>query len=314
MGNYNKQYENYYRKINNKSHGTSPKFERNLGYYDLDKSKGRGHLKEEKISKYLYKELITSSFLSGCIFFSFFGMKYVDNDFMNNLSAKFKEVISKDGYYKEMALKDSGIVSALSKSVERFEENKIDDSFDNEKYLDKDDDIISNKENKEENSLDRKDEINNKIKNEVESFSEFSVVKKTALDFLNESSVIVFDGKVKELDKDILDRFNIKGNYVYLSGIKGNVKSLMKGKIKSIKNEGEVFNVITEHEDGLNIIYYNLGAVNKNEGEEIKANEVLGESLEKEINGVLLQILLNEKYLNPKEHLKFLRNNTGEIK
>lgn len=289
LGNYNKQYENYYRKINNKSYGASPKFERNLGCYDLDKFKGRGYLKEEKISKHFYKELITSSFLSGCIFFSFFGMKYVNNDFINSLSAKFKNVISTDGYYKEMALEDSLIVSALSRGVHKIGENKGIDYLGNGNISLEDEKISDN--------------------NEVKSFSEFSVIKKTALDFLKESSVIVFDGQVKELDK-----LNIKEEYVYLKGKKGKINSLIKGKIKSIKKEKDVFKVITEHTDGLSIIYYNLGKVNKNEGEEIKENEVLGESAEGEIDGVLLQILLNEKYLNPKEHLNFLKDKISENK
>lgn len=336
LGNYNKQYENYYRKINNKSYGASPKFERNLGCYDLDKFKGRGYLKDEKISKHFYKELITSSFLSGCIFLSFFGMKYVNNDFINSLSEKFKNVISTDGYYKEMVLEDSLIVSALSGGVHKIGENKGIDYLgngnisledekisDNKEYLKKDEEATLHKENMEdrykkekdgENSLDRKNEMHNKLnlensKNEVKSFSEFSVIKKTALDFLKESSVIVFDGQVKELDK-----LNIKEEYVYLKGKKGKINSLIKGKIKSIKKEKDVFKVITEHTDGLSIIYYNLGKVNKNEGEEIKENEVLGESAEGEIDGVLLQILLNEEYLNPKEHLNFLKDKISENK
>lgn len=335
MGNYNRQYENYYSRLNNKSHDTSPKFERNLGKNSKKPNRKEGGIKGNTI-KYFGKELITSSLLSGCIFFSFFGMKYSDNEFANSLCEKFKSILSTDNYYKELALEDSTIVGALSRSIDEFgmsEEdlsgNKsdfIDDNTKANESLNKDSEKNSSSGNyalhkgkneydnkkldeKGEKKVDEDERNKSEDKNKVESFSGFSVIKKTSLDLLNESSVVAFKGEVKELDLENIEKPNI-----YISGEKGDVFSLIKGVIKDIEKNKNTFKVTIEHEDKLQTIYHNLDKVNKKEGEEINKNEVLGESASGEIKGIIIQVLLENKYLNPKEHLSFLGDNISEDK
>ncbi|MDU8976293.1 MAG: peptidase M23, partial [Clostridium perfringens] len=100
MGSYNKEYEKYYRKIN-KTRKTSPNHEVNF------KTKGSYKRREkDSLGKYVIKEVVFSSVLGFFIFSSFFLMGQVENEFLVGLSRKFKEVISTDGYYKNLDLNE----------------------------------------------------------------------------------------------------------------------------------------------------------------------------------------------------------------
>ena len=111
MGSYNKEYEKYYRKIN-KTRKTSPNHEVNF------KTKGSYKRREkDSFGKYVIKEVVFSSILGFFIFSSFFLMGQVENEFLVGLSRKFKEVISTDGYYKNLDLNESKIVATISSGI-----------------------------------------------------------------------------------------------------------------------------------------------------------------------------------------------------
>lgn len=276
MGSYNKEYEKYYRKIN-KTRKTSPNHEVNF------KTKGSYKRKEkDSLSKYVIREVIFSSILGLFIFSSFFLMGQVENEFLVGLSSKFKEVISTDGYYKSLDLNESKIVATIS--------NGIKDGFKLENANLKKEPKQANEEKVSEN------------KGEISAFNNFQVIEKESIDFLKESKVIPFNGEVKALENN-----NLKGKNIYLSGSKGEVKSLLKGTISEVKKENGTYTVKVKHYDDLEVLYHNLEGGAKREGDKLEEGEKIGISSENEkAKGVIIQVLFKNEYVNPEESMRFL--------
>ena len=276
MGSYNKEYENYYRKIN-KTRKTSPNHEVNF------KTKGSYKRKEkDSLSKYVIREVIFSSILGLFIFSSFFFMGQVENEFLVGLSSKFKEVISTDGYYKSLDLNESKIVATIS--------NGIKDGF-----------KLENANLKKEPKQASEEKVSEN-KGEISAFNNFQVIEKESIDFLKESKVIPFNGEVKALENN-----NLKGKNIYLSGSKSEVKSLLKGTISEVKKENGTYTVKVKHYDDLEVLYHNLEEVAKREGDKLEEGEKIGVSSENEkAKGVIIQVLFKNEYVNPEESMRFL--------
>ncbi|EOU1681223.1 M23 family metallopeptidase [Clostridium perfringens] len=276
MGSYNKEYEKYYRKIN-KTRKTSPNHEVNF------KTKGSYKRKaKDGLGKCVIKEVIFSSILGLFIFSSFFLMGQVENQFLVGLSRKFKEVISTDGYYKSLDLNESKIVATIS--------NGIKDGFKLENANLKKEPKQANEEKVSEN------------KGGISAFNNFQVIEKESIDFLKESKVIPFNGEVKALENN-----NLKGKSIYLSGSKGEVKSLLKGTISEVKKENGTYTVKVKHYDDLEVLYHNLEEVAKREGDKLEEGEKIGISSENEkAKGVIIQVLFKNEYVNPEESMRFL--------
>lgn len=276
MGSYNKEYEKYYRKIN-KTRKASPNHEVNF------KTKGSYKRKEkDSLGKYVIKEVIFSSILGFLIFSSFFFMGQVESEFLVGLSRKFKEVISTDGYYKNLDLNESKIVATISSGIK--------DGFNLENSNLKKESKQANEEKVSENN------------GEISVFNNFQVIEKESIDFLKESKVIPFDGEVKTLENN-----NLKGKNLYLSGLKGQVKSLLKGTISEMKNENGTYTVKVKYYDDLEVLYHNLEEVVKKEGDKVEEGEKIGISSENEkAKGVIIQVLFKNEYVNPEESMRFL--------
>ncbi|TBX11689.1 peptidoglycan DD-metalloendopeptidase family protein [Clostridium perfringens] len=276
MGSYNKEYEKYYRKIN-KTRKTSPNHELNF------KAKGSYKRREkDSLGKYVIKEVVFSSILGFFIFSSFFLMGQVENEFLVGLSRKFKEVISTDGYYKNLNLNESKIVATISSGIK--------DGFNLENSNLKKEPKQASEEKVSENS------------GEVSAFNNFQVIEKESIDFLKESKVIPFNGEVKTLENN-----NLKEKNLYLSGSKGKVKSLLKGTISEVKNENGTYTVKMNYYDDLEVLYHNLEDVVKKEGDSIEEGEKIGISSENEkVKGVIIQVLFKNEYVNPEESMRFL--------
>ncbi|MDM0460509.1 M23 family metallopeptidase [Clostridium perfringens] len=276
MGSYNKEYEKYYRKIN-KTRKASPNHEVNF------KTKGSYKRKEkDSLGKYVIKEVIFSSILGFLIFSSFFFMGQVESEFLVGLSRKFKEVISTDGYYKNLDLNESKIVATISSGIK--------DGFNLENSNLKKESKQANEEKVSENN------------GEISVFNNFQVIEKESIDFLKESKVIPFDGEVKTLENN-----NLKGKNLYLSGSKGKVKSLLKGTISEMKNENGTYTVKVKYYDDLEVLYHNLEEVVKKEGDKVEEGEKIGISSENEkAKGVIIQVLFKNEYVNPEESMRFL--------
>ncbi|MGU8476455.1 peptidoglycan DD-metalloendopeptidase family protein [Clostridium perfringens] len=276
MGSYNKEYEKYYRKIN-KTRKASPNHEVNF------KTKGSYKRKEkDSLGKYVIKEVIFSSILGFLIFSSFFFMGQVESEFLVGLSRKFKEVISTDGYYKNLDLNESKIVATISSGIK--------DGFNLENSNLKKESKQANEEKVSENN------------GEISVFNNFQVIEKESIDFLKESKVIPFDGEVKTLENN-----NLKGKNLYLSGSKGKVKSLLKGNISEMKNENGTYTVKVKYYDDLEVLYHNLEEVVKKEGDKVEEGEKIGISSENEkAKGVIIQVLFKNEYVNPEESMRFL--------
>lgn len=276
MGSYNKEYEKYYRKIN-KTRKTSPNHEVNF------KTKGSYKRREkDSLGKYVIKEVVFSSILGFFIFSSFFLMGQVENEFLVGLSRKFKEVISTDGYYKNLDLNESKIVATISSGIK--------DGFNLENSNLKKEPKQASEEKVSENSV------------EVSAFNNFQVIEKESIDFLKESKVIPFNGEVKTLENNTL-----KGKNLYLSGSKGEVKSLLKGIVSEVKNENGTYTVKMNYYDDLEVLYHNLEEVAKKEGDSIEEGDKIGISSENEkVKGVIIQVLFKNEYVNPEESMRFL--------
>ena len=276
MGSYNKEYEKYYRKIN-KTRKTSPNHEVNF------KTKGSYKRREkDSLGKYVIKEVVFSSILGFFIFSSFFLMGQVENEFLVGLSRKFKEVISTDGYYKNLDLNESKIVATISSGLK--------DGFNLENSNLKKEPKQASEEKVSENS------------GEVSAFNNFQVIEKESIDFLKESKVIPFNGEVKTLENNTL-----KGKNLYLSGSKGEVKSLLKGIVSEVKNENGTYTVKMNYYDDLEVLYHNLEEVAKKEGDSIEEGDKIGISSENEkVKGVIIQVLFKNEYVNPEESMRFL--------
>lgn len=276
MGSYNKEYEKYYRKIN-KTRKTSPNHEVNF------KTKGSYKRREkDSLGKYVIKEVVFSSILGFFIFSSFFFMGQVENEFLVGLSRKFKEVISTDGYYKNLDLNESKIVATISSGIK--------DGFNLENSNLKKEPKQTSEEKVSENS------------GEVSAFNNFQVIEKESIDFLKESKVIPFNGEVKTLENNTL-----KGKNLYLSGSKGEVKSLLKGIVSEVKNENGTYTVKMNYYDDLEVLYHNLEEVAKKEGDSIEEGDKIGISSENEkVKGVIIQVLFKNEYVNPEESMRFL--------
>lgn len=276
MGSYNKEYEKYYRKIN-KTRKTSPNHEVNF------KTKGSYKRREkDSLGKYVIKEVVFSSILGFFIFSSFFLMGQVENEFLVGLSRKFKEVISTDGYYKNLDLNESKIVATISSGIK--------DGFNLENSNLKKEPKQASEEKVSENS------------GEVSAFNNFQVIEKESIDFLKESKVIPFNGEVKTLENNTL-----KGKNLYLSGSKGEVKSLLKGIVSEVKNENGTYTVKMNYYDDLEVLYHNLEEVVKKEGDSIEEGDKIGISSENEkVKGVIIQVLFKNEYVNPEESMRFL--------
>ena len=137
---------------------------------------------------------------------------------------------------------------------------------------------------------------------EVSAFNNFQVIEKESIDFLKESKVIPFNGEVKTLENN-----NLKGKNLYLSGSKGEVKSLLKGTISEVKNENGTYTVKMNYYDDLEVLYHNLEEVLKKEGDSIEEGEKIGISSENEkVKGVIIQVLFKNEYVNPEESMRFL--------
>lgn len=276
MGSYNKEYEKYYRKIN-KTRKTSPNHEVNF------KTKGSYKRREkDSLGKYVIKEVVFSSILGFFIFSSFFLMGQVENEFLVGLSRKFKEVISTDGYYKNLDLNESKIVATISSGIK--------DGFN-----------LENSNLKKEPKQDSEEKVSENS-GEVSAFNNFQVIEKESIDFLKESKVIPFNGEVKTLENN-----NLKGKTLYLSASKGEVKSLLKGTISEVKNENGTYTVKMNYYDDLEVLYHNLEDVVKKEGDSIEEGEKIGISSENEkVKGVIIQVLFKNEYVNPEESMRFL--------
>ncbi|MDU6896100.1 MAG: M23 family metallopeptidase [Clostridium perfringens] len=276
MGSYNKEYEKYYRKIN-KTRKTSPNHEVNF------KTKGSYKRREkDSLGKYVIKEVVFSSILGFFIFSSFFLMEQVENEFLVGLSRKFKEVISTDGYYKNLDLNKSKIVATISSGIK--------DGFN-----------LENSNLKKEPKQDSEEKVSENS-GEVSAFNNFQVIEKESIDFLKESKVIPFNGEVKTLENN-----NLKGKTLYLSASKGEVKSLLKGTISEVKNENGTYTVKMNYYDDLEVLYYNLEEVVKKEGDSIEEGDKIGISSENEkVKGVIIQVLFKNEYVNPEESMRFL--------
>ena len=276
MGSYNKEYEKYYRKIN-KTRKTSPNHEVNF------KTKGSYKRREkDSLGKYVIKEVVFSSILGFFIFSSFFLMGQVENEFLVGLSRKFKEVISTDGYYKNLDLNKSKIVATISSGIK--------DGFN-----------LENSNLKKEPKQDSEEKVSENS-GEVSAFNNFQVIEKESIDFLKESKVIPFNGEVKTLENN-----NLKGKTLYLSASKGEVKSLLKGTISEVKNENGTYTVKMNYYDDLEVLYHNLEEVVKKEGDSIEEGEKIGISSENEkVKGVIIQVLFKNEYVNPEESMRFL--------
>lgn len=276
MGSYNKEYEKYYRKIN-KTRKTSPNHELNF------KAKGSYKRKEkDSFGKYVIKEVVFSSILGFFIFSSFFLMGQVENEFLVGLSRKFKEVISTDGYYKNLNLNESKIVATISSGIK--------DGFN-----------LENSNLKKEPKQASEEKVSGNS-GEVSAFNNFQVIEKESIDFLKESKVIPFNGEVKTLENNTL-----KGKNLYLSGSKGEVKSLLKGIVSEVKNENGTYTVKMNYYDDLEVLYHNLEEVAKKEGDSIEEGDKIGISSENEkVKGVIIQVLFKNEYVNPEESMRFL--------
>lgn len=276
MGSYNKEYEKYYRKIN-KVRKTSPNNEVNFKTKRTYKRKDKDSLR-----KYVIKEVTFSSILSFFIFSSFFFMGKVDNEFLVGLSSKFKEVISTDRYYKNLNLNESKIVATISNGIK--DGFKLENSSFKREYKQINEEKVS--ENNEEVSV----------------FNNFDVIEKESIDFLKESKVVPFNGEVK-----ILENNNLKGKKLYLSGSKGDVKSLLKGTISEMKNENGTYSVKVKYDENLEVLYHNLEEVSKKEGDKVEEGEKIGGSSENEkAKGIIIQVLFKNEYVNPEESMRFL--------
>ncbi len=91
-------------------------------------------------------------------------MGQVENEFLVGLSRKFKEVISTDGYYKNLDLNESKIVATISSGIK--------DGFNLEN---------SNLKKKNLNKLVKKKVSENS--GEVSAFNNFQVIEKESIDF-----------------------------------------------------------------------------------------------------------------------------------
>ena len=209
-------------------------------------------------------------------------MGQVENEFLVGLSRKFKEVISTDGYYKNLDLNESKIVATISSGIK--------DGFNLENSNLKKEPKQASEEKVSENS------------GEVSAFNNFQVIEKESIDFLKESKVIPFNGEVKTLENN-----NLKGKNIYLSGSRGEVKSLLKGTVSEVKNESGTYTVKMNYYDDLEVLYHNLEEVVKKEGDSIEEGEKIGISSENEkVKGVIIQVLFKNEYVNPEESMRFL--------
>ena len=104
-----------------------------------------------------------------------------------------------------------------------------------------------------------------------------------------------------------MENNNLKKKNLYLSGSKGEVKSLLKGIVSEVKNENGTYTVKMNYYDDLEVLYHNLEEVAKKEGDSIEEGDKIGISSENEkVKGVIIQVLFKNEYVNPEESMRFL--------
>lgn len=263
MGNYNKEYEKYYKMVTNNKKVINKS---NKKYNDFNEVLEDSYRRNKNIK--IKNTLIITTIGSLILGAALIVCKYSERG--NEIYLYMKKVCSTNFYYKDI----------------------LKERYDSDFFIEK---------NKTEVKNVVTQENTNNI--ELKPFNDFQVVKNSKEDTLKESNNMPLEN-VKSFK--VID--NIKENHILISGEKNKIKALLDGKLKEIgedKNLGKF--ILLDHGDGVEIKYANLKQIYLSKGKLIKEGECLGEykNDRNEINGVIIQILINGQLKNPKDYLKF---------
>ncbi|MPQ42488.1 M23 family metallopeptidase [Clostridium tarantellae] len=197
--------------------------------------------------------------------------KNSENYFGKNIYIQMKKIVSTNFYYKNLNNDEFNKRSAITKT------NTL---------VDKED--------------------NNSKEEKINSFDNFVVVKKNKLELLKESKVIICEGVLS-------DKTEVAGEKgLIINGTNKEVRIVLDGKVIKVDKHKELgFEVVIDHGEDIKTKYLNIKDVKVNVGDIVKENSIIGYSLnnkEKNLNGILFQILSGENIQNVKEYNNFINN------
>ena len=131
--------------------------------------------------------------------------------------------------------------------------------------------------------------------------------------YVDENIVVVKNFYDYQSDSDIQERSLIyyEGTYIQSTGVsysKGeefNVVSILPGKVKEVKEDTTLGNVVTiEHENGIISVYQSIKDISVNEGDEVAQSQIIAKSstsnISKELdNHLYFELIINGSNVNP---------------
>ena len=147
----------------------------------------------------------------------------------------------------------------------------------------------------------------------VKVVSNVNVIKRP---YVDDDVIIVKNYYDYQSESDVQEKSLIyyEGTYIQSTGIsysKGaefNVVSILPGKVKEIKEDTTLGNIITiEHENGIVSVYQSIKDINVNEGDEVAQSQIIAKSstsnISKELdNHLYFELIINGTNVNPEDY------------
>lgn len=147
----------------------------------------------------------------------------------------------------------------------------------------------------------------------VKVVSNTDVIKRP---YVDENVVVVKNFYDYKSDSDVQERSLIyyEGTYIqstgvsYSNGGEFNVVSILPGKVKEIKEDTTLGNVITiEHENGIVSVYQSIKDISVNEGDEVAQSQIIAKSSTSNIsseldNHLYFELIINGANVNPEDY------------
>lgn len=266
MGNYSREYNDYYKNIINGKNQKMKNYHNNTNnnYYknnDLTIEE-KENMNLRKLSKKNEKVKILSITTRNIIFCSITALILIILKVTPSgviLYDYIKNVCKTNYYYKDV----------FNNMIERLDTNSI-------KFLDKD--------------------FNGNEVVLIKPFDDIKVIKKAMKDILFTNSISPINGEVCNYD-------DLKGKRVLIKSSELEVKSIYDGEVKEIGNSENFGKFITiYHGDGIDSIYLNLKDIPHKVGDKVKKGEEIGQvdhSNDRNVKGIIFQISDNGILVDP---------------
>ena len=286
MGKYNKEYSDYYKKINLNEKNEDNDRDKDERRYNIDDEYGLRHMKKTSNKRINHLEdtikmIGVTTIIPTILFSGIFLSKGNFGEQGNKVYKHIKEAISTSGYYEEkieLALAENFNIAASGESSLSLDAD-IDKNITIEKELDK---INVDKEVKENESV---TDVTTSKKEDVKILSD-----KTYIEFLENLKGVEIKAK-SETGLVLKCRYKIVANGV-------------AGIVKTTGENAEGHFILIEHADGIETAYYNLPSVDFEEGEAIKKGDKITEI--KEESEIVFKISKDEEYVSPMKYFDFI--------